>query len=203
MMSALGMAIAQIVVGLIETLFGRKLFWLFVAIGGFLVGWFVAPAIWESTHDSGSLALWARLVIGLAAAVILGFAAFRFTRIMVSLAGFFIFGAATVLAIRYFGGDGVLPTGTRDYWIAFGVGGVVGSIIMGLLFDWALIVLTSLFGAGATVDGILYFFTPDNPTSADPAPAKWIEGVAVGVLFVIGLAVQISMRRRRLSRKSS
>jgi hypothetical protein len=202
-MSALGAAVAQIVVGLIESLFGRKLFWLFVAVGGFLVGWFFAPAIWESTHDTGTLALWARLAIGLAAAVILGFAAFRFARMMVSLAGFFVFAAATILVIRYAGGEEMLPTGTRDFWIAFGVGGVVGSIIMGLLFDWALIVLTALFGAVAAVHGALYFFTPENPTVADPAPAKWIAGAAVGVVFVIGLTVQISMRRRKLLGKRS
>jgi hypothetical protein len=201
-MGALGTAVAQIIVGLIETLFGRKLFWLFVAIGGFLVGWFLAPAIWDTIHDSGTLEPWLRLVIGLAAAVILGFAALKFTRIMVSLAGFFIFGAATILAVGYFGGDGTLVTGTRDYWIAYVAGGVVGSIIMGLLFDWALVVLTSLFGAGATVDGILYFVNHD-PTPANPAPAKWIEAVAVGVLFVIGLAVQISMRHRKLAGKAS
>ena len=78
---------------------------------------------------------------------------------MVSVAGFFIIGAATVLAVDYFGGD--VAQGTRNFWIAFGVGGVVGAIVMGLLFDWALIVLTALFGAGAAVDGIMYFFTPE------------------------------------------
>ena len=93
----MGTAVAQIVIGLIETLLGRKLFWLFVAIGGFLVGWFVAPAIWASVNDAGTLALWVRLAIGLAAAVILGFLAVRFTRIMVSLAGFLIFAVATIL----------------------------------------------------------------------------------------------------------
>jgi hypothetical protein len=201
-MGALGTAVAQIVIGLIENLFGRKLFWLFVAIGGFLVGWFLAPAIWDTFNDSGTLALWLRLVIGLAAAVILGFAAFKFTRIMVSVAGFLIFGAATILAFGYFGGDDMLVTGSRNYWIAYAVGGVVGAIIMGLLFDWALIVLTALFGAGATVDGILYFVNR-NPTPTNPAPAKWIEGVAVGVLFIIGLAVQISMRHRKLAGKAS
>ena len=181
MMSALGTAIAQIVIGFIESLFGRKLFWLFVAIGGFLVGWFLAPAIWDTIHDEGSLELWVRLVIGLVAAVVLGFAAFKFTRIMVSLAGFLLFGAATVLAVNYFAGEGTLVQGSRDFWIAYGVGGVVGAIIMGLLFDWALIVLTALFGAGAAADGIMYFFTPENPTAADPGPARWIEGVvAVG-----------------------
>jgi len=194
MSNTMGLAIAQIVVGLVMALFGRKLFWLFVAVGGFLVGWFFAPAIWDAVRND-AMPDWARLVIGLVAAVILGFLAFKFTRIMVSVAGFFIIGAATVLAVDYFGGD--VAQGTRNFWIAFGVGGVVGAIVMALLFDWALIVLTALFGAAAAVDGILYFFTPETPTAADPAPAKWIEGVAVAVLFVIGLVVQIATRRRK------
>jgi hypothetical protein len=133
--------------------------------------------------------------------VVLGFAAMKFTRMMVGLAGFLIFAVATVLAFDYFGVQ--LATGSRNYWIAFGCGGVVGALIMGLLFDWALVVLTALFGAGATADGILYFFTPDKPTVADPVPAKWIEGVLVGVLFAIGLVVQISTRRRRRVGKAS
>jgi hypothetical protein len=202
-MSAVGVAIAQIVIGMIEALFGRKLFWLFVAIGGFLVGWFVAPAIWDSVHDSGTLALWVRLAIGLGAGLVLALVAMRFTRLMVSLAGFLIFAVATILIVNYFGGDGTLQVGTRNYWIAFGVGGVVGSVIMGVLFDWALVVLTALFGAGAAADGIIYFFTPGSPTVADPGPAKWIEGVLVGVVFAIGLVVQISTRHRRFLGKSS
>jgi MFS family permease len=197
-MSAMGTAIAQIVVGLIENLFGRKLFWLFVAVGGFMVGWYFAPAIWETVHASGTMELWQRLVIGLVAAVVLGFLALRFTRIMVSIAGFFVFAAATVLAIDYFGGN--VDRGTTNFWIAFACGGVVGAIILGFLFDWALIVLTALFGAGATVDGVLYFFTPESPTPADPGPAKWIKGVAIGVLFLIGLAFQIRTRRRKSKR---
>ena len=41
----MGIAVAEIIAGLVELLFGRRLFWLFVAAGGFLVGWFLAPAI--------------------------------------------------------------------------------------------------------------------------------------------------------------
>lgn len=196
-MSALGTAIAQIVVGLIETLFGRKLFWLFVAIGGFLVGWFLVPAIYGAVNDGASLELWTRVLIGVVAGAVLGFLAIRFTKLMVAIAGFFIFGTATVIAVRYFGGN--IPSGSTNHWIAFVCGGVVGSLIMGLLFNWALIVLTSLFGAGAAADGIMYFFTPENPSAADPEPAKWIELVILAVLFVIGLFVQISMRKRKLS----
>lgn len=194
-MSALVTAIAQIVLGLIETLFGRKLFWLFVAIGGFLIGWFVVPSIYAAFSDGASMELWVRVLIGVVAGIVFGSLAMRFTKLMVSLAGFFIFGTATVVAVRYFGGD--IPSGSVNHWLAFICGGVAGSVIMGLLFNWALIVLTSLIGAAATADGIMYFFTPENPTAANPEPDRWIEMVILAVLFAIGLVVQISMRKKR------
>lgn len=192
----MGTAVAQIVIGLLETLFGRKLFWLFVAIGGFLIGWFVVPAIYGAVNDGASLELWVRVVIGVVAGLVLGSLAMKFTRLMVAIAGFFIFGTATVLIVRYFGGN--IPSGSSNHWIAFVCGGVVGSFVMGLLFEWALIVLTSLFGAAATADGIIYFLTPDEPTAADPAPDRWVELAIMGALFVIGLIVQISMRKKKL-----
>jgi hypothetical protein len=74
---------------------------------------------------------------------------------------------------------------------------VVGAIVLGLFFNWALILFTSLAGAGAIADGIFYFFTPESPTAANPVPAKWIEGVVLAVLFIIGLIVQIKTRGRR------
>ncbi|OFW67840.1 MAG: hypothetical protein A2Y74_08570 [Actinobacteria bacterium RBG_13_63_9] len=195
-MSAVGLAVAQIVVGLIMGMFGRRVIWLFVGIAGFLLGWFIAPAIWETAKGQGAeLELWLRLVIGIVVGIVAAFLAYRFTRVMVAIAGFLVVGVATVLAVRYFGGHA--PNGSRNFWIAFGCGGVVGAIVLGLFFDWALIILTSLAGAGAVADGIFYFFTPESPSSANPAPARWIEGVVLAVLFIIGLVVQIKTRGRR------
>jgi hypothetical protein len=179
-MDTLGAAIAGIVIGLVLLLFGRRVIWLFVGIGGFLLGWFVVPAFWDNIE------LWTRLVIGIVVGIVLAFLAYRFTRIMVAIAGFLVVGVATVLAVRYFGGSA--PNGSRNFWIAFGCGGVVGAVVLGLFFNWALIVLTSLAGAGAIVKGILYF---------TPEPPKWVQGVAVAVLFIIGLVVQIKTRGRK------
>lgn len=170
----MGEAIAQIVVGLVELLFGRRLFWLFVAIGGFLFGWFVTPAI----HDG--MPMWARIVIGVVLGLILALLARWFTRAMVALGGFLIFGPAVVLAVDRFGGS--VPQGSRNYWIAFVIGGVVGAVLLGMFFNWALIILSSLAGAGGTVAGIEYF--------TDTLP-RWAEVVAIVVLLVIGLVFQI------------
>lgn len=169
----MGEAIAQIIVGLIELLFGRRLFWVFVAVGGFLFGWLVVPAIHEG------LPTWARVAIGVALGLILAGLAKLFTRAMVALGGFLIVGPAVVVAVDRLGGS--VPQGSRNYWIAFAIGGVIGAALLGVFFNWALIILSSLFGAGATVAGIEYF------TNTLP---KWGEIVGGVVLLVIGLVFQ-------------
>ncbi len=169
----MGEAIAQIVVGLVELLFGRRLFWLFVAAGGFLFGWFVVPAI-----HSG-LPTWGRVAIGVALGLILAGLAKLFTRAIVALGGFLIVGPAAVIAVDRLGWSVV--QGSRDYWIIFAIGGVIGAALLGMFFNWALIALSALFGAGATVAGIEYF--------TEPWP-KWAQIVGGVVLLAIGLVFQ-------------
>jgi len=170
----MGEAIVQIVVGLVELLFGRRLFWLFVAIGGFLFGWWVTPAIFEG------IPMWGRVVVGVVLGLILAVLARFFTRAMVAVGGFLIFGPALVVAVDRFGGS--VPQGGRSYWIAFAIGGVVGAILLGIFFNWALIILSSLAGAGATVAGIEHL--------TDTLP-RWAEVVMIVVLLAIGLVFQI------------
>jgi hypothetical protein len=169
----LGEGIAQIVVGLIELLFGRRLFWVFVAVGGFVFGWWVTPAIHEG------MPMWARILIGVVLGLILAVLARWFTRAMVALGGFLLLGPAVVVAVDRFGGS--VPQGSRNYWIAFVIGGVIGAILLGAFFNWALIVLSSLAGAGSTVAGIEYF--------SDTLP-RWAEVVILVVLVAFGLFFQ-------------
>jgi len=169
----MGEAILQIVVGLTEVLFGRRLFWLFVAIGGFLFGWFVTPAIWAG------IPTWARILIGVLLGLALAGLAKFATKAMVALGGFLIVGPAVVVLVDRLGGD--VTRGSNNYWIAFGVGGVIGAIVLGMFFNWALIILTSLIGAGATVAGIEHFVG---------AKRTWWEWVVLVLLVVIGLVFQ-------------
>ena len=165
-------AVAAIVVGLLELFFGRVLFWLFVGIGGFLIGWFLIPYFFPSVTG------WLHMVAGVALGLIFALLAIVFLRVMVAIAGFFVFGGAAVLVGRDLGAT--LTTGSPAYWIVYVVAGVIGAIILFALLDWALVVLTSLAGAGSVSRGIFYFV--HGP--------RWAEWVLFAVLFILGVAFQ-------------
>lgn len=169
----MGAAIVQIIFGFIGMLFGRNLFWLFVAIGGFLIGWFLAPAIFHS------MVTWHRILVGVVLGILFAILARWFVKFMVAVAGFFLLGAATVVVIRDLGGSA--PSGSAAYWLAYIIGGVIGAILLVAFFDWALIVFTSLAGAGSAARGIVHFAT-NNP--------RWLEVVLFVVFVVIGLLYQ-------------
>jgi hypothetical protein len=132
------MKFAMIVLGLIMLVFGRKLFWLFVAIVGFLVGMEFTNLLLVNQP------LGVQLLGGLAAGLVGALLAIFVQRIAFVLAGFF---AGAYLAILLAHPLGLAGTGL----ILPVVGGVIGAIVAALLMDWAIIVLSCLVGAGATV----------------------------------------------------
>jgi hypothetical protein len=176
----MGVAIGQIIVGLIESFFGRKLYWVFVALAGFAIGWVLAPAIF------GGLATWALVLIGAVMGVVFALLSVKFMRFMVSVAGFFAFGPVTVLVVRWLGAEAV--RGSVVWWIAFVLGGLVGFFVMLTLFNWALIVLTSLVGAGSAATGISHFVTNEP---------KWLQIVIFVVVFALGALFQARALRSR------
>lgn len=181
----MGAPIAAIVLGFIELLFGRRLFWIFVAIGGFLIGWFLMPEIVPG------LATWLRVLIGVVAGVVFGLLSIPFTRVMVAIAGFFVFGGALVMGLRVLGAN--IATGSALYWTAFVIGGLIGAVFLFFALDWALIVLTSLAGAGAVSRGIVNFVS-DSPL--------WIGVVVFAILAVIGITVQARTFSSETARRS-
>lgn len=176
----MGVAIAEIIVGFFELLFGRKLFWAFVAIGGFLGGWFLAPAFFHS------LVTWERILIGGALGLLFGLLARRFVRSMVALAGFFFIGTAAVVLLRHLGPH--LSSGSTSYWIAYIVAGLAGAVLLGVLFDGALIVITAVAGAGAAAIGVVHF-VHSHP--------RWLQVVLFLVLVALGSTYQAWRFRRR------
>lgn len=161
--------LANVILGGILLVAGRKLFWLFVGAIGFITGMQLASGF---AQTSEGLAIIIGLVLGLVFALL----AIFLQRIAIAIAGFFAGGyVLTVLAAMLgldFGGFG---------WIIYVIGGILGVILVSLLFDWALITLSSLAGASLVVQGLF--------------PQSGIGGLIFFIIFVIGLVIQGSVLR--------
>ena len=135
------MELLKIILGLILLVFGRKLFWLFVAIAGFMVGMeFVAVILADQPP-------WIVLVLALGAGLLGALLAVFAQRVAFALAGFYA-GAylALILAQSFF------PAGDR--LVFFAVGGVIGGVFAALVVDQTIILLSCLVGAGAIVEAL-------------------------------------------------
>jgi uncharacterized membrane protein YeaQ/YmgE (transglycosylase-associated protein family) len=164
------MLVANWVVGVALLLFGRRLFWLFLAGTGFAIGAWLSVVFLEGQSDSVKLG--AALALGVLGALV----AFKAQKMAVGLGGF--------LAGAYVGN--ALWTAFQfpvPGWVAPIVGGVVGAILLAALFNWTLIVLSSLLGAA-----LVY----QNVALAPPWPV-----VAFFALLVLGLSVQSRQYARR------
>ncbi len=132
------MKFLMIVLGLIMLVFGRKLFWLFVAIVGFLVGMEFIDLLLINQS------IWIKLLGGLGAGLIGALLAIFVQRVAFILAGFFA-GAYFALLLAH-------PLGVTGASLILAVAcGIIGAIVAAMLMDWAIIVLSCLVGAGAVV----------------------------------------------------
>lgn len=157
------MAVLNAILGAILLFFGRKLYWLFVGIAGFLVGLQLADIF--LADQSAVIRLVAALVAGLLGAVLAVIA----QRVAFALGGFY---AGGYLALSF--GPELLPNTAPMLWLL--LGGVIGAVVAALVMDWAIIALSCLVGAGAIVSAFVL------------APA--IEGVLFLILLVVGFAYQ-------------
>ena len=130
--------------GLALLVLGRKLFWLFVGAIGFLAGMEFATAYLQGYSEN------IELIAGLVGGVI-GVVLAIFVQKVALLAGGFIGGG--YLALNIVQGTVQQPVG-QTAWIAFIVGGILGAILVSVLFDWALILLSSFVGALLVVQSI-------------------------------------------------
>jgi hypothetical protein len=160
-------------IGVVVLFFGRKLFWLCVAAVGFLAGIELAPHL--VNEPSPLLQLAVAIVLGLLGALL----AFLLQKIAIAVVGFLAGGKlAGAIAAAF------LVHYAHYSTIIFVVGGIIGAILLLVLFDWALIVVSSLIGAHL----IVY-------QSAIVLPQSGSLIVFIG-LAVIGILVQAASFRR-------
>jgi hypothetical protein len=166
----LSVPIIGIIVGAVILLFGRKLFWLFVAALGFAVGIEIA------TYFMRDPPVWMTLVIALGLGILGALLAIMLQKLAIAVAGFIAGGRlASALMAAFF----------VDYshyqGITFIIGGILGALLLLALFDWALILLSSVEGAHLIGNGIVL------PQSG--------AVVLFCALVVVGVVVQGSMLR--------
>ena len=166
-------AIVGALIGIVILLFGRKLFWLCVAAVGFAAGVEIAPHL---VHEpSPLLALTVAIILGIIGALL----ALFLQKIAIAVLGFLAGGKlAGAIASAFFVHYGQHST------IIFLVGGIVGAILLLVLFDWALIVVSSLIGAHLIVF-----------QGAITLPSSGATILFLG-LAVVGIIVQAASLRR-------
>jgi hypothetical protein len=168
------MFVANIILGAVILLFGRKLFWAFVAIAGFLVGVEVA-AIVLAAHP-----VWMQILAGVGLGALGAIIAVIAQRLGFALAGFYAAGYLSMFA-----GQAVAPGSDLLVW--FLAGGLLGAIVAAIVMDEAIIVLSSFVGAAAIVSELML--------------APLIVLLAFVGLTILGIAFQA--RSLRLARRAA
>ncbi|MGE5374391.1 MAG: hypothetical protein ACM3XO_04975 [Bacteroidota bacterium] len=132
----------SVLLGIALLVAGRRLFWLFVAALGFITGLQLASLFPQMSQTTG-------LLIGLFLGVAFALLAIFLQRIAVGIAGFLAGGfILTTLATRLGMGRDMLP------WALYIIGGIIGVILVMVLFDWALIVFSSIAGAALILNSV-------------------------------------------------
>ncbi len=168
----LSLPIISAAIGAIVLLFGRKLFWLCVAAIGFAAGMALAPHI---AHEPTAM-------LQLSFAILLGFIgallALFLQKLAIGLAGFLAGGRLAVGLVATF-----FVQYAPQYWLIFIVGGMIGALLLLILFDWALVLISSLIGAHLITNAITL-----PPTGAV---------LLFTALVLLGVIIQaVTMRRK-------
>jgi hypothetical protein len=136
------MNLFQIISGLILLTLGRKVFWLFISLMGFIVGSELADLLF--VNQPAWLTLLMAILAGVLGAIIAVFA----QRVGFILAGFLSGGYLFLIAGQLF-----VPYSTPELF--FIIGGISGAVLTALFMDWAIIVLSCFAGAMMVLDVVV------------------------------------------------
>lgn len=167
-------ALAQIVVGGVLLLFGRRLFWLLIGAAGFFAGVLVTDTY--LAVDSEAL----RWIVGLAVGLLAALAAVFLKRIAVSLGGAIIAG----YSVYWYLGLTWQPLQTWQ-WLLVAAAAVIGFLVAQVVFDFGLIFLSSLAGATLVLENL----------DAAASVSRWLFLVLV-VLGATAQATSLPERKR-------
>jgi hypothetical protein len=160
------MELITLLIGIALLTMGRKLFWLFIAVIGFYFGLSIATRF---LGDFGGAVIPIAVVLAIGGAVL----AFFMQRLALGAAGFLIGG---YLVLTFIAPDMAFGWPLVALFFA---GGLIGSLLVALVFDWALVILTSLTGTLLIIDSI-----PIQPP---------LLTLLFAVVFLIGMGIQFGL----------
>jgi hypothetical protein len=164
----ISLPIVSAIIGLVILFFGRRLFWLCVAAIGFAAG--VELAAYLVHEPSPLLQLTLAILLGLIGALL----ALFLQKLAIAVAGILAGGRLAVGLAASF-----ILHSAEHYWLIFFIGGILGALLLLLLFDWALIFVSALIGAHLITSAI-----------ALPATGRLLVFI---VLVLCGVLVQAAL----------
>jgi hypothetical protein len=170
------LVLGRILVGFLLLVLGRRLYWLFVAAVGFLYGLELAPRLLPGQSQAMIV------IIALGLALLGALLAVVATKVALGLTGFVAAGGIAAVVLQHL----TIESGVVVLGIYF-IAGIIGAVLFLLLFNAALIVLSSLAGAYLVVLGA------EELRLISPAP----ETALVIVLAVVGIVIQARPSRPR------
>jgi hypothetical protein len=164
------MNLINLVLGIVLLTTGKKLYWLFVGVIGFVIGMAISTQYVLLTPS------WLMYVVALGCGIIGAILAFFLQHLAISLVGFLV-GAYGALRLTELLGISAEP----NRWMAFIIGGIVGLLLVSSAFNLALYVLSSWAGATLVTEAIGLEAT--------------VGLVVFFALFVLGMIIQVGLFR--------
>jgi hypothetical protein len=126
----------SMILGILLLFFGRRLFWLFVGVAGFITGLTLAPQLISGQSE---LAI---LLIAIVAGIVGAFLAIMLEGLAILIAGFLagVYLMSTLIASIGF-------SVSAEPSVIYIIGGIIGLLLVAALFGWAIIILSTLLGA--------------------------------------------------------
>ena len=169
------MNLINLVLGIILLTTGKKLYWLFVGVIGFILGMGLATQLVLNPP-------WLVYVVALGAGILGAILAHFLQHLALSLVGFLV---GAYGAFRLTGLLGI--TAVSSTWMAFIIGGIVGLLLVSSAFDWSLYILSSWAGATLVTQAIDLQGT--------------VGTVVFFALFVLGMIIQVGLFRNQNKKK--
>ena len=166
------MIIIRLVLGTIMLTMGSRLYWLFLSVVGFMLGFDMAEQVMAGRPHS--IIIVAAVLGGLAGALL----AIFLQRLAIVAGGFL---AGGYLAFGLLEGFGMRSN--SHHWLFFVLGGIIGVFLMWVLFDWALIILSSGLGSVLVLQAL--------------SVGQQMTKLLFFVLLILGTAFQTGLFKKR------